>query len=102
MCKELKQVCDMRSDIAELRRLAAAGVKDARTAHRYVRALELLRGADTVLKQTAAMLYKRTGGSLARSALAWNLNSAHGRIVLARDVLAGLYDNGGPVQSHKA
>ena len=101
MKRELQRINDMRRDIAELRRLAAADVKDARTALRYARALELLRSAETILKQAAFMLYNRTGGTLARSALDWNLTSAQGRLVLAREVLSGKYDKGGPVQTKR-
>lgn len=103
MDKELETVRQMKREVGHIRALAVASVKDSRTALRLARALVLLHEAECILKAEAKKLADGTcrRSELARAAVGWNLNSAHGRMVLAREIVQGLWDNGGPVQVKK-
>lgn len=92
MREELQKIRQIQAEIGALRDRAAHSCRDARSAVRMAKALELLREADAILKMEVAKIESGTmrSSDLARAALGWNLNSVHGRLVLARETLEGL------------
>lgn len=91
MKAELYEIREMRREVAALRDRAAHSCRDAKSAVRMARALDVMREADAILKAEVRKIEDGTlySSDLARDALGWNLNSVRGRLMIAAQILDG-------------